>query len=98
MVLTAAHWMFAFVTLVIIAAIIFRRGVVIPTLIGTFLVAWLYKGSVVGGLTAVFHANLVAAKELFNIFLIMTFMVALLHSLKDLGADKRMIAPIQRIW
>lgn len=96
MVLTAAHWMFACITLVIIAAIIFRRGVVIPTLIGTFLVAWLYKGSVVGGFTAVFNANLVAAKELFNIFLIMTFMVALLNSLKDLGADKQMIAPIQK--
>ncbi len=96
MALTAAHWMFAFVTLVIIAAIIFRRGVVIPTLIGTLLVAWMYKGSMVGGLTAVFNANLVAAKELFNIFLIMTFMVALLNSLKDLGADKQMIAPIQK--
>lgn len=96
MALTAAHWMFAFVTLVIIVAIIFRRGVVIPTLIGTFLVALLYKGSVVGGFTAVFNANLVAAKELFNIFLIMTFMVALLNSLKDLGADKQMIAPIQK--
>ncbi|MEH7254241.1 hypothetical protein V7111_19140 [Neobacillus niacini] len=96
MTLTAAHWIFALVTLVIIVAIIFRRGVVVPTLVGTFIVAWIYKGSIVGGFTAVFNANLVAAKELFSIFLIMTFMIALLNSLKGLGSDKLMIAPIQK--
>lgn len=74
----------------------FRKGVVLPTLLGTFLVAWAYKGSVISGFTAIFNANLVAAKELFNIFLIITFMVALLHALKDLGADRRMIEPIQK--
>ncbi len=76
---------------------IFRKGVVLPTLLGTFLIAWVYKGSVVGGFTAIFNANLVAAKELFNIFLIITFMVALLHALKDLGADRKMIQPIQKV-
>nr|WP_255639604.1 hypothetical protein [Aquibacillus saliphilus] len=75
---------------------VFRKGVVLPTLLGTFVVAWIYQGNVIDGFTAVFNANLVAAKELFNIFLIITFMVALLHSLKDLGADKRMIQPIEK--
>ncbi|MFC4768199.1 hypothetical protein [Effusibacillus consociatus] len=97
MTLTAAHWLYALVTLVIIVTMLFRRGVVLPTLVGTLLVASVYKGSFVGGLQAIFNANLVAAKELFSIFLIITFMVALLHSLKDLGADKRMIAPIQKV-
>lgn len=97
MTLTVAHWLYALVTVVVILTMIFRRGIVLPTLVGTFLVAWVYKGSFVGGLQAIFNANLVAAKELFSIFLIITFMVALLHSLKDLGADKRMVAPIQKI-
>jgi hypothetical protein len=96
-VLTAAHWMYAAVTAFVIIIMLCKRGVVLPTLIGTFLVACIYKGSIVSGFQAVFNANLVAAKELFNIFLIITFMVALLHSLKDLGADERMIAPIQKI-
>ncbi|MFD1361547.1 hypothetical protein [Lentibacillus salinarum] len=75
---------------------IFRRGVVLPTLLGTFVIAWVYMGSLVDGFTAIFNANLVAAIELFNIFLIITFMMALLHSLRDLGADRRMIQPIQK--
>jgi hypothetical protein len=95
--LTAAHWLYGLVTLVVILTMIFRRGVVLPTLLGTFFVAWVYQGSVISGFTSVFNANLTAAKELFSIFLIITFMVALLHSLKDLGADKQMIAPIQKV-
>lgn len=97
MILTAAHWIYGMITLLVILTMIFRKGVVLPTLLGTFLVAWVYKGSIVSGFTSVFNANLTAAKELFSIFLIITFMVALLHSLKDLGADKQMISPIQKV-
>jgi hypothetical protein len=95
--LSAAHWLYALVTLVVIVTMLFRRGVVLPTIVGTFLVACIYKGSVVGGFMAVFNANLVAARELFSIFLIITLMVALLNSLKDLGADQKMIIPIQKV-
>lgn len=94
--LTISHWLYGIFTLLIIVTMIFRKGVVLPTLLGTFLISWIYKGSIVGGFTALFNANLVAAKELFSIFLIITFMVALLHSLKDLGADRKMIEPIQK--
>ncbi|MCP3027995.1 hypothetical protein [Halobacillus sp. A5] len=95
--LTLSHGLYGLFTLIIIITMVFRKGVVLPTLLGTFVVAWVFKGSLIGGFTAVFNANLVAAQELFNIFLIITFMVALLHSLKDLGADRRMIEPIQKI-
>ncbi len=75
---------------------VFKKGVVLPTLLGTFLVATVYNQSIVSGFTSVFNANLTAAQELFSIFLIITFMVALLHSLKDMGSDRQMIAPIQK--
>jgi hypothetical protein len=95
--LTFAHWLYAIVTLLVITTMIFRKGVVLPTLLGTLVIAVVYKGSLVSGFTSVFNANLVAAKELFSIFLIITFMVALLHALKDLGADRLMIEPIQKV-
>ncbi|WP_188385809.1 hypothetical protein [Ornithinibacillus halotolerans] len=95
--LTFAHWLYGFFTLAIIITMIFRKGVVLPTLLGTFVIAWVYKGNIVDGFTAIFNANLIAAQELFNIFLIITFMLALLNSLKDLGADVRMIQPIQKV-
>jgi len=95
--LTLAHWLYGLITLVIIGTMVFRKGVVLPTLFGTFLVALVYQGNLVDGFTAIFQANLVAAQELFNIFLIITFMLALLNSLKDLGADRQMIQPIQKM-
>lgn len=95
--LTISHWLYGLFTFIVILTMLFKRGVVLPTLLGTFIIAWVYKGSVVDGFTAIFNANLVAAKELFSIFLIITFMMALLHSLHDLGADRRMIQPIQKM-
>jgi len=94
--ITISHVMYALVTVTVILVMLFRRGVVIPTLIGTFLIGWMFKGDVISGFKAVYNANLTAARELFTIFLIITFMVALLASLRDIGADKRMIQPIQR--
>lgn len=95
--LTISHWLYGIFTLIIIFTMIFRKGVVLPSLLGTFVIAWVFKGSLIDGFTAIFNANLVAAKELFSIFLIITFMMALLHSLRDLGADRRMIQPIQKM-
>lgn len=95
--ITLSHYMYALITLSVIIVMLFKRGVVIPTLIGTFLIGWIYKGDVISGFKAVYNANLTAAKELFTIFLIITFMVALLSSLRDIGADRRMIQPIQKL-
>ena len=95
--LTLAHWVYVLVTVVVIITMLLRKGVVLPVLIGTFLVGLIYNGNVIVGFQTVFNANLVAAKELFNIFLIISLMIALLNSLKDLGADTMMVAPIQKI-
>ena len=95
--LTLAHGIYVLVTISVIVTMLFRKGVVLPVLIGTFLVGAVYKGSVVSGFQGVFNANLVAAKELFSIFLIISLMIALLNSLKDLGADQKMVTPIQKI-
>jgi hypothetical protein len=89
--------MYAIITIGVIVVMLLKRGVVIPTLIGTFLIGWIYKGSIIAGFQTVYNANLTAAKELFTIFLIITFMVALLGAMRDVGADRRMIQPIQKL-
>ncbi len=78
--LTISHLLYGLFTLLIIMTMIFRKGVVLLTLLGTFVIAWVYKGDIISGFTSIFNANLVAAQELFSIFLIITFMLALLHS------------------
>lgn len=95
--LTAAHWMYLIGTCIIILTMLLRQNVVVPSIIVTFLVGWIFTGSLTIGLQTIFNASLVAAGELFNIFLIITIMTALLHSLKSLGTDKQMIQPFQRV-
>ncbi|WP_198507884.1 hypothetical protein [Bacillus sp. FJAT-45037] len=95
--LTLSHWMYLFGTLLIIATMLFRQNVVVPAILMTFLVGWLFSGSLSIGLQTIFQASLIAAGELFNIFLIIAIMTALLHALKDIGADEQMITPFQKV-
>lgn len=97
MVLTLAHWFYLVGTLLIIGTMLLRRNVVIPALISTFLVAFFYTESVNIALQSTFRASLVAASSLFDIFLIIAVMTALLRSLRDIGADEKMILPFQRV-
>ncbi|WP_417897629.1 hypothetical protein ABN702_15200 [Bacillus haimaensis] len=95
--LTAAHWMYLVGTVVIIFTMLFRQNVVVPAIVVTFLVGWIFSGSFSFGLQTIFNASLIAAGELFNIFLIIAIMTALLHSLKSLGTDEQMITPFQKV-
>ncbi|KAB2336309.1 hypothetical protein F7731_12540 [Cytobacillus depressus] len=95
--LTAAHWMYLIGTCMIILTMLLRQNVVVPSIVVTFLVGWIFTGSFIVGLQTIFNASLVAAGELFNIFLIIAIMTALLHSLRSLGADEQMITPFQRV-
>jgi len=95
--LSAAHWVYLAGVVVIIVVMIFRKNVVVPAVAATFLTAWVFTGNLVSGLSSVFNASLVAAQELFSIFLIIALVTALLGALRALGADKRMVRPFQRV-
>jgi hypothetical protein len=95
--LTVPHWIYLIGTLIIIITMLVRQNVVVPAVLMTFFIGWLYTGSFSSGLQTIFQASLTAAGELFNIFLIIAIMTALLHSLKAIGADEQMITPFQRV-
>ena len=92
-----AHWAYLAGVLVIILTMAFRANVVVPSLIATIVVAFAWSGSVITGIGSIFSASMAAAKELFNIFLIIALMTALLNSLKDLGSDIRMVKPFRAV-
>src|SRR4051812_38462520 len=95
--LTAAHWVFLAGVVVILATMIMRKNIVVPAVVATFLTALVYTGSLATGLSSVFNASLVAATSLFNIFLIIAMVTAMLRSLEGLGADRRMVAPFRKV-
>jgi hypothetical protein len=91
------HYVYLLGVIAIIASMMMRANVVVPALIATFLVALTYSGSLITGITAIFNGSLVAAKELFNIFLVIALMTSLLNALRAIGADVEMVKPFQRI-
>jgi hypothetical protein len=95
--LTAAHWIFLAGVVVILVAMIMRKNIVVPAVVATFLTALVYTGSLATGLSSVFNASLTAATSLFNIFLIIAMVTAMLRSLEGLGADRRMVAPFRKV-
>src|SRR3954471_4178996 len=95
--LTAAHWVYLFGVIAIVVTMALRANVVVPAIIATFAVAAAWSGSLLGATIAVFSASLVAAKELFSIFLVIALMTSLLNALRQLGADQRMVQPFQRV-
>jgi len=74
---------------------VFRRNVVIPCILFTWFIGWLFHGNAITGVQTVFSASLVAAQDLFSIFLIIGIMVALLKSLSVTGADQLMVVPLK---
>jgi hypothetical protein len=94
---TAAHWVYLAGVVVILATMILRKNIVVPAVAATFLTALVFSGSLLIGLSAVFNASLVAATNLFNIFLIIAIVTSMLGALRALGADRRMVTPFRGI-
>ncbi|MDQ0256790.1 hypothetical protein J2S74_004212 [Evansella vedderi] len=95
--LTLAHWLYLVGISLIILTMLLRQNVVVPALVMSFFVALAYTGSFLGGVHAIFNASLTAATELFDIFLIIAIMTALLRSIKSIGADEQMVLPFQKV-
>jgi hypothetical protein len=95
--LTAAHWIYLAGIVVILITMAARKNIVVPAVTATLLTAWAFSGSVVTGLASIFNASLVAAKELFNIFLIIALVTAMLGALREMGADRMMVTPFRRV-
>ncbi|MGF6917258.1 hypothetical protein [Paraburkholderia sp. 40] len=96
-VLTSAHWVYLCGVVSIIATLVFRANVVAPAILATFATVFAFSGQVSTAIEAVFFAPLTAARELFNIFLVISLMTALLNALKRINADVRMVQPFRAV-
>ncbi len=102
--LTLSHWVFLLVILSIFVSIGFRKGVIVPSIIGIFLLGLLsdlaspgFLNNIIFAVQVVFRALLNAGTALFDIMLVIALMVAMLKSLQAQGADKLMVAPMRKL-
>jgi hypothetical protein len=96
-VLTSAHWLFLFWVFVIIVVMAFRKDPLIPCILGLLTVGWLVKQSVVGSVSTVFNALIVAGNEFWGIIVVISLIVALSRLLSDTGADYLVMSPAAKL-
>jgi hypothetical protein len=95
--LAAAHWLYLAGVIVVLVTMGLRRNPIIPAVLFTGLVAWVFTGDLVNGIVAVFNGTLTAATDLFSIVLIIALITAMLSVLRTLGSDTLMVRPFGRL-
>jgi len=95
--ITAAHWVYLAGVMAVVLTMILRANVVVPSILATFAVALVWTHSPVSALSSIFNASFVAAKELFNIFLVIALITSLLNALKSLRSDVLMVQPFRTV-
>ncbi len=100
--LTLSHWLYLLVVISVVVTMIKRRDVVVPSLVGIFLLGLVYaEGSFVSqiifAIQTSFRALLTAGEDLFDIMLVIALMVAMLKAMSKMGADNLMVAPARRL-
>ncbi|MEL7622399.1 MAG: hypothetical protein AAGU12_02305 [Clostridiales bacterium] len=95
--LSAAHWLFLSVVVIVIVTMAFRKDVVIPCALGLFLMGWLVKGSFTAAIQTVFTGMVAAGSEFIGIIIVISLIVAMSKALCDCGADYLMIQPATKL-
>src|SRR3984893_10663186 len=95
--ITLGHWVYLAGVIAVVLTMILRANVVVPSIVATFAVALAWTHSPASALGRVFNASFVAAKELFNLLLVIALITALLNALKVLRSDVRMVQPFRAV-
>lgn len=95
--LTSVHWLFLFWVLVVIIVMALRKDPLIPCILGLLTVGYAVKGTIVGSISTVYNALIVAGMEFWGIILVISLIVALSKLLNDTGADYLVMRPAAKL-
>lgn len=95
--LTAIHYIYIFFVIVIFIALLIKKDIVIPCIIGIFAIGFSYSGSIIFAVQTIYNTILYAGNEFWGVIVIISLVMAMSKSLSDVGADEMMIAPIKRL-
>ncbi len=95
--MSLAHWIYLTGIILLLVAVIRGKNVVPLAIAATFVTALVYSENLATALLSVFNANLTAAGELFQIFLIIALVTAMLGAMRKFGADRLIVLPFQRL-
>lgn len=95
--LSTIHYVYLAFVVLIFAALLLKKDIVIPCILGIFAVGLTFSGSVVKAVSSIYNTLIYAGNEFWGIIVIISLVVAMSKALRDMGADELMIAPLKRI-
>lgn len=97
MVLTSLHYLYIVMVVIILAIMLMKKDIVIPCIIGTFAMGYLYSGSAVTAIQAIFNTIIYAGNEFWGIIVIISLVVAMSKALQEIGSDVLIMSPVKKI-
>ncbi|MDR1542678.1 MAG: hypothetical protein LBU32_32835 [Clostridiales bacterium] len=92
------HLIYVLMVVVILVTMALRKDIIIPCVLGLFLIGMAASGgNVISALQVMFNALIVSGTELWSTIVIISLIIAMSKSLQDLGADEIMLAPIKKL-
>lgn len=95
--LTALHIAFIIITIVILAALLFKKEIVIPCIAGTLIIGFIYSGSIIKSIQILNTAIINSFIELLGIIVVIALVVSMSKAMINLGADEVMMHPVRKI-
>lgn len=95
--LTALHYVYFILVLVVIITMGFRKDTVLPCILGLFIIGSMYFKDIVKGIQVVYNALIVSGNEFWGIILVISLVLAMSKALRDIGADELMMRPLKKL-
>ncbi len=97
MTLTSLHIAYIIITLIILIALLFKKEIVVPCIMGILIIGYTYSGSFIKSIQILNNALINSSIELLGIIIVIALVVSMSKAMINLGADEVMIHPIRKI-
>ncbi|MDR1786100.1 MAG: hypothetical protein LBR23_06550 [Spirochaetaceae bacterium] len=91
------HWCYLGVALLVMAALLLKKEIVLPCIIGIFLVGLAHTKNVVTAIGVMYNSVINSATELLGIIIVIALITTLSKGLSLLGSDELMIRPLKAL-
>lgn len=97
-VLTTAHWVYAFFVFMVFLSIATKIDTAIIAILGMFILGWITLGTPVAGLQSIFNGTVRAGIVLIDIVAIISIVVGLAKALEPMGVMVLMVRPFKKFF
>lgn len=91
------HYIYIIMTVVIITALMFKKEIVLPCIIGVLLMGFASSGNIVTTIQIMYNSLVASGSEFLGIIVVIALVVSMSKSLGAIGADELMIRPFQKV-